>query len=167
MCHYDYHFFQNLITFVGSYFALVVVMLMKLSRSFTAIYQHIACVHTSFRIFCLLARMIKLTMHSLTWFSLTGVVKLHCCINGTGYAYYYTHSETKKAADCTSFDLVIGNHQRYHLECFILWPTAWWNSCHLSPRRRLLESQWSWMPGDTDINTSHHYQWQIWRWWLS
>ena len=61
-----------MITFIKSYFVLVVVMSITLLRSFMGIFQHITFVHISSKIFYLSAKMRKLTMLNSAQFFLTG-----------------------------------------------------------------------------------------------
>ena len=70
-----------MITFIKSYFVLVVAMSITPLRSFMGIFQHITFVHISSKIFYLSAKMRRLTMLSSAQFFLTGGAVRKCVIS--------------------------------------------------------------------------------------
>ena len=133
-----------MITFIKSYFVLVVAMSITPLRSFMGIFQHITFVHISSKIFYLPAKMRRLTMLSLAQFFLTGcTVRKYVISESTALqGGCLFNSEIVMDAGYTYSDLASGNLPRFHLGCFILWFTACGSSFHWSPTHRLQESQW-------------------------
>ena len=114
--------FQNMITFIKSYFVLVVAMSITPLRSFMGIFHHITFVHISSKIFYLLAKMRRPTMLSSAQFSHTGgAVRKYLTSESTvHHGGCLFNSETVKDAGCTYSGLASGSLPRFHLGCFTL-----------------------------------------------